>query len=136
MPLRNTRQTLALAKLEGNTGVKGLNSNAFESAKTNPVYWIPQLLHKHKRGVERAGAKAILYHWKSTESCSEAEVEEWLRRRRIGEEEKCLITDEQVSRGWEASHTLVVALGGYGLENLVMRTLGYCALVKGKLNVI
>ena len=61
---------------------------------------------------------------------------EWLRRRRIREEEKCLITDEQVSRGWEASHTLVVALGGYGLENLVMRTLGYCALVKGKLNVI
>ena len=49
-----------------------------------------------KRGVERAGASALVYHRRSNECCSEAEVEEWLRRRRSGKEEKrCLITDEQ-----------------------------------------
>ena len=45
-------------------------------------------------------------------------------------EERVLITDEEVSRGWECSHVLVVDLGGRGLENFVMRTVGYCALVK------
>ena len=43
-------------------------------------------------------------------------------------EERVLITDEEVSRGWECSHVLVV--DSYGRENLVMRTVGYCALVK------
>merc|ERR1712083_927541 len=44
-----------------------------------------------KRGLERAGATALFYHGWSKESCSEAEVEEWLRRRRSGKEEKrCL----------------------------------------------
>ena len=59
-----------------------------------------------------------------------------MRRRRSGKEEKrCLIADDQVSRGWEASHVMVVALDGYGaaaMENLVMRTIGFCALVKKK----
>ena len=51
------------------------------------------------------------------------------------EEERVLIADEHVSRGWECSHVLVVDLGGDGgSENLVMRTVGYCALVKGKRN--
>ena len=53
-----------------------------------------------------------------------------MRRRRSGEEERVLIADQDVSRGWECSHVLVVCLGGSGLENLVMRTVGYCALVK------
>ena len=59
-------------------------------------------------------------------------MEEWIRKRRSGEEERVLIADEQVSRGWECSHVLVVdlSLSGSGLENLVMRTVGYCALVK------
>ena len=83
-----------------------------------------------KRGVERAGATVLIYCRWSKESCSEAEVEEWLRRRRSGEEERVLFLDEEVIRGWEASHLLVVSLGGYGLENLVMRAVGYCALVK------
>ena len=83
-----------------------------------------------KRGVERAGATAIVYHRNSNESCSEAEVEEWLRRRRSGKEEKrCLIADNRVSRGWEASHVMVVDLIGIGMENLIMRTIGFCALV-------
>ena len=57
-------------------------------------------------------------------------MEEWLRRRRSGEEERVLILDDQVIRGWEASHLLVVNLYGNGWENLVMRAVGYCALVK------
>ena len=90
-----------------------------------------------KRGVERAGATVLFYHSvtvdsESKESCSEAEVEKWLRRRRSGEEERVLILDDQVSRGWEASHLLVVALHSLGWENLVMRAVGYCALVKQK----
>ena len=84
--------------------------------------------------MEKAGAKALVYVCKVyAKSCAEAEVEEWLRRRRSREEERCLITDEYVSRGWEASHLLAVAFystGGW--ENLVMRTVGYCALVKMK----
>ena len=53
-----------------------------------------------------------------------------MRRRRSGKEEKrCLIADEQVSRGWEASHVMVISLRGYPLENLVMRTIGFCTLV-------
>ena len=56
-------------------------------------------------------------------------MEDWLRRRRSGEEKRCLLADQSVSRGWEARHTLV--LGQHGeWENLVMRTVGYCALVK------
>ena len=61
-----------------------------------------------KRGVERAGATVLFYHRESNESCSEAEVEEWLRRRRSGEEERVLCLDWDVIRGWEASHLLVV----------------------------
>ena len=51
-------------------------------------------------------------------------------KKRSGEEERVLIADDDVSRGWECSHVLVVDLRGGGLENLVMRTVGYCALVK------
>jgi len=183
IPLRNTKQTLAMAGLEGNTEVKGLN-NWGSSANTNPVYTIPALLidgvqgkeflvnntddeeevasvveaackevlqrtggagfpllydvHSYskisivKRGVERAGAKALFYHEYSNESCSEGEVEEWFRRRRSGEEEKILILDQNVIRGWEASHLLVVSLFRDGLENLVMRAVGYCCIVKQK----
>ena len=51
-----------------------------------------------KRGVERAGATALIYHKKSNESCSEVEVKEWLRRRRSGEEKRVLILDEEFRR--------------------------------------
>ena len=58
-----------------------------------------------------------------------------MRKRRSGEEERVLIADHLVSRGWECSHILVVDLFGRGgLENLVMRTVGYCALVKHRKN--
>ena len=80
--------------------------------------------------MERAGLMTIVYRKDSIGSCSEVEVEEWLRRRSRGEEQRILIADQHVSRGWEASHVLVVYLRGSGMENVVMRTLGYCALVK------
>merc|ERR1711952_258062 len=41
VPLRNTKQTLALAGLEGNKGVKELNNT---DTITNPVYKIPKHL--------------------------------------------------------------------------------------------
>ena len=47
-------------------------------------------------------------------------------------EKRVLILDEFVSRGWEVSHVLVVNSVGGGLENLVMRAMAYCALVKNK----
>ena len=84
-----------------------------------------------KRGVERAGARALIYYKHSKESCSEGEVEE-LRRKRSGEEERVLILDRNVIWGWEASHLLVGNLYGWGLENLVMRAVGFCGLVKKK----
>ena len=59
-------------------------------------------------------------------------MEEWLRRRRSGEEERVLFLDHEVTRGWEASHLMVVHLGGFGLENLIMRAVGYCAFVEKK----
>ena len=184
IPLRNTKQTLAMAGLEGNTQVKELGDYVVEGANTNPVYNIPDLLIDgvqgkqflfnedddaeevasvveaackevlgrtggagfpliydgwddskisiFKRAVEAAGATALVYHTGSKESCSEGEVEEWLRRRRSGEEERVLILDQKVIRGWEASHLLVVDLFRLGLENLVMRAVGYCAVVKKK----
>lgn len=180
IPLRNTKQTLAMARLEGNTKVKDLDGSKHN---TKPVYNIPDLMIDGvqgnefildimyddekltsaveeackevlvrtggagfpllfdwyekasivKRGVERAGATAIFYPVPSKESCSESEVEEWLRRRRSGKEERVLILDQQVIRGWEASHLLVVNLYGDGLENLIMRAVGYCALVSERL---
>ena len=62
-----------------------------------------------KKGVERAGATALVYNDDLLEeTCSEVEVEEWIRKRRSGEEERVLIADHDVSRGWECSHVLVV----------------------------
>ena len=57
-------------------------------------------------------------------------MEEWLRRRRSGEEKRVLFLDNDVSRGWEASHVMVVHQ--YAMENLVMRTIGFCALVQAR----
>merc|ERR1712047_160066 len=48
VPLRNTKQTLALAGLEGNKGVKGLNYGT----KNNPVYKVPSNLMEGVEGKE------------------------------------------------------------------------------------
>ena len=45
------------------------------------------------------------------------------------------VSDPWVSRGWESSHVIVGDLRGVtDVENLVMRTVGYCALVKRRQN--
>ena len=45
------------------------------------------------------------------------------------------VGDPWVSRGWESSHVIVGDLRGVtGVENLVMGTLGYCALAKQRKN--
>ena len=80
--------------------------------------------------MERAGATALFYREDSKESCSEVVVEEWLRRRRSGEEKRVLFLDPEVIRGWEASHLMVVEFHTKGFENLVMRAVDYCALVQ------
>merc|ERR1712013_52973 len=84
-----------------------------------------------KSAVERTGATALFYLQESrSENCTEAELEEWLRGRRNGEEKRVLITDSFLTRGWEVSHALVIAHFDNQFENLVMRTVGYCALIK------
>ena len=137
VPLRNTKQVLAMANLEANTDPKGLNTPAGgEMTKTNPVYKVPDQLMEGvegktfhvnksdvvdvveeaskevlrrtggagfpvlcetmselelsnvKRGVERACSTALVYNGRSKERCSEAEVEEWLSKRRSGEERR------------------------------------------------
>ena len=160
VPLRNTKETLAVAGLEHNKDAKNLGF-AGMLFKTNPVYRIPGQLMKGVKGdvfnytddndainkafrevlrrsggagfpvlydcsgnidihekrvklvtsaVERNGATALVYLRNSrSEGCSEGEVEDWLQRRRDGKEERVLITDSMLSRGWEVSHALVIA---------------------------
>merc|ERR1712013_133486 len=52
VPLRNTKQTLAVAGLEGNKGVKGLDRYSAQSANTNPVYKVPSHLMEGVEGKE------------------------------------------------------------------------------------
>ena len=58
---------------------------------------------------------------------TKADVEAWVRRWKRGEETRALVTDQFISRGWEAKE--LVAIGFYSTENLVMRTCGFCFLV-------
>ena len=55
----------------------------------------------------------------------------WLEDRRRGTETRDIVTDERCSRGWEASSVIVVNLGGRGgWENMVMRGMVHCVMVK------
>ena len=76
------------------------------------------------------GASALLYTHGGSEKneATEVEVEEWLRRWRTGEEKRILVTDPHISRGWEAKDLVVIGKGH--TENLVMRTCGFCFLIK------
>ena len=47
-----------------------------------------------------------------------------------GGERRALVADVYVSRGWEAKE--VLAIGLKVPENLVMRTCGFCVLVKAE----
>ena len=76
------------------------------------------------------GASALLYTGYGGEKneATEAEVERWLRRWKRGEETRLIITDQNISRGFEAKDLVVI--GQYNTENLVMRTCGFCFLIK------
>jgi len=134
IPLHNTKQTLAMAGLEGNTEVKELgNIVGSPSTNTNPVYTGPAQL------IDGVKGKEFFYNNKDNEDKLASVVEAacinwlWRRRRRSWEkEERLLCLDQNDIRGWEASHLLIVSLSEYGLENLVMRTVGYCCIVKQK----
>ena len=80
--------------------------------------------------VQRVVGAALLYtrDGSETNEATEAEVEEWVRRWKRGEETRALVTDDWMSRGWEAKE--LVAIGSGGTENLVMRTCGFCFLIK------
>ena len=55
-------------------------------------------------------------------------MEEWLKLWKRGEERRALVTDENISHGWEAPAVMVIGDGS--LEKLVMRTCGFCCLIK------
>ena len=80
--------------------------------------------------VQRVVGPALLYTYMGTEKneATSAEVENWLKRWKRGEERRALVTDENISRGWEAP--AVIVIGEYQTENLVMRTSGFCLLIK------
>ena len=80
--------------------------------------------------MQRVVGAALLYTFNGREKneATEAEVEEWVSRWKRREEKKVLITDQYISRGWEAPE--VIAIGQLSTENLVMRTCGFCILIK------
>ena len=79
--------------------------------------------------VQRVVGAALLYTHRGREKnkATEAEVEEWVRRWKRGEETRALVMDEYITRGWEAKE--LVAIGSTDTENLVMRTCGFCILI-------
>ena len=81
-------------------------------------------------GLQRVVGTVLLYtyHGRLKNEATEAEVGEWLRRWKRGEETRVLVTDQGISRGWEASG--VIAIGYKQSENLVMRTCGFCFLIE------
>ena len=76
------------------------------------------------------GASALLYTSNGSEKneATEAEVEKWVSRWKKGNETRLLITDDRITRGWEAKELLVI--GELSTENLVMRTCGFCFFIK------
>ena len=76
------------------------------------------------------GASTLLYTGDGSEKneATEAEVEEWVSRWKRGEETRLLLTDDRISRGFEAKELLVIAR--FNTENLVMRACGFSFLIK------
>ena len=79
--------------------------------------------------VQKVVGPALLYTYRGRgkNEATSAEVENWLRRWKRGEERRALVADQNISRGWEAP--AVIAIGDYRTENLVMRTCGFCLLI-------
>ena len=80
--------------------------------------------------VQRVVGPALLYTYMGTEKneATSAEVENWLKRWKRGEERRALVTDENISRSWEAPAVMVIGIDS--TENLVMRTCGFCFMIK------
>ena len=80
--------------------------------------------------MQRVVGPALLYTKDGSEKneATSAEVENWVKRWKRKEEKRALVTDHNISRGWEAPAVMVV--GSSGLENLVMRTCGFCFMIK------
>lgn len=81
--------------------------------------------------MQKVVGEPLLYTNSETVSnnATEADVEEWLKRQKKGEEKRALVVDACLSRGWEADALLAIGTGR-GMENLVMRTSGVCFLIK------
>ena len=80
--------------------------------------------------MQRVVGPALLYtyHGGEKNEATSAEVENWRMKLKRGNERRVLVTDDDISRGWEAP--AVMAIGEYNTENLVMRTCGFCFLIK------
>ena len=80
--------------------------------------------------VQRVVGPALLYtkDGKEKNEATSAEVENWVKKWKRKEERRVLVTDDEISRGWEAPAVMVI--GEYNTENLVMRTCGFCFLIK------
>ena len=80
--------------------------------------------------VQRVVGPALLYTYNGKEKneATSAEVENWLTRWKRGEERRALLTDADICRGWEAPAVMAIGIGR--IENLVMRTCGFCCLLK------
>ena len=80
--------------------------------------------------VQRVVGAALLYtkDGSGNNEANETEVENWLKRWKRGEERRALVTDDRISRGWEAPAVMVI--GKRSTENLVMSTCGFCILIK------
>ena len=81
-----------------------------------------------QRVVEALLYTSFPYMGRENNEATEAEVEDWLKNWKRGKEKRALVTDEVISRGWEGS--AVMAIGSKETENLVMRTCGFCFLIK------
>ena len=80
--------------------------------------------------VQRVAGAALLYtHYGSKKNeATSAEVEDWVKKWKRKEERRALVTDADISRGWEAPAVMVI--GDFGTENLVMGTCGFCFMIK------
>ena len=80
--------------------------------------------------VQRVVGPALLYteRGRQKNEATEAEVENWVKKWKRKEERRALVTDDRISRGWEAPALMVI--GNSGIENLIMRTCGFCFLIK------
>ena len=72
----------------------------------------------------------LAYNGRWKNEATDVEVENLLKKWKRGEERSPLVTDDDISRGWEAP--AVMAIGEYSKENLVMRSCGFCFLINFK----